>query len=173
MFNVSCRIQYGKNYGCVFGSVVDLKYISRFCLAKFKRKFMTNDVKEQIKEFSNLIEKYPAVQEFYVYRSFLYEKTKQYQKAIEDYKKIIPPQYLNFDIVGICEQHGLIKEAERFYTQAINKDKKNIYHYIRRIHFYMRIKEIDKAILDCKTVLEISPKKETIQTLKRILTEKI
>ena len=134
---------------------------------------MTNDIKEQIKEFSNLIQRYPYVQEFYVYRSFLYEKTKQYQKAIEDYKMIVPTFYLNFDIAGICEEHSLIKEAERFYTQAINEDKNNIHSYIRRIHFYMRIKEIDKAILDCKTVLEISPKKETIQTLKRILTEEI
>ena len=134
---------------------------------------MTNDIKEQIKEFSELINKYPFVQEFYIYRSFLYEKTKQYQKAIEDYKKILPPQYLNFDIAGICERNNLVKEAERFYTQAINKDKKNIHHYIRRIHFYIRIKEIDKAILDCKTVLELYPKKETIETLKRILTQEI
>ena len=134
---------------------------------------MTNDIKEQIKEFSNLIEKYPAVQEFYVYRSFLYEKTKQFQKAIEDYKKILPPQYLNFDIAGICEKNGLVKEAEKYYTQAINEDKKNIHRYISRIHFYMRIKEIDKAILDCKEVLKLSPKKETIQTLKRILTQEI
>ena len=134
---------------------------------------MTNDIKEQIKEFSNLIKRYPHVQEFYVYRAFLYEKTKQYQKAIEDYKKILPVQYLNFDIAGICEKNDLLKEAEIYYTKAINGDKNNIHNYIRRIYFYMRIKEIDKAILDCKTVLEISPKKETIQILKRILTEEI
>ena len=134
---------------------------------------MTNDIKEQIKEFSNLIKRYPHVQEFYVYRAFLYEKTKQYQKAIEDYKKILPVQYLNFDIAGICEKNDLFKEAEIYYTKAINEDKNNIHKYINRIHFYMRIKEIDKAILDCKTVLEISPKKETIQILKRILTEEI
>ncbi len=134
---------------------------------------MTNDIKEQIKEFSSLINKYPHVREFYIYRSYLYEKTKHYQKAIEDYKKILPPQYLNFDIAGICEQHGLIKEAERFYTQAINKDKNNIHQYIRRIYFYIRIKKIEKAVLDCKTVLELSPKDETVKTLKRILTENI
>jgi len=134
---------------------------------------MTNNVKEQIKEFSELINKYPYVKEFYIYRAFLYEKTKQYQKAMEDYKMILPPQYLNFDIAGICEKNGLVKEAEKYYTQAINEDKKNIYRYISRIHFYMRIKEIDKAILDCKKVLKLSPKKETIQTLKRILTQEI
>ena len=134
---------------------------------------MTKEIKEKIKEFSNLIEKYPYVKEFYIYRSYLYEKTKQYQKAIEDYKMIVPAYYLNFDIAGICEEHGLIKEAERFYTQAINEDKKNIHNYIRRIYFYIHIKEIEKAILDCKTVLEISPKEETIKTLKRILTENI
>ena len=134
---------------------------------------MTNNVKEQIKEFSELINKYPYVKEFYIYRAFLYEKTKQYQKAMEDYKTILPPQYLNFDIAGICEKNGLVKEAEKYYTQAINEDKKNIHRYISRIHFYMRIKEIDKAILDCKKVLKLSPKKETIQTLKRILTQEI
>lgn len=134
---------------------------------------MTNDIKEQIKEFSELINRYPAVQEFYVYRSYLYEKTKQYQKAIEDYKKILPPQYLNFDIAGICERNGLIKEAEKFYTQAINEDNKNIHKYFHRIYFYIRTKEIEKAIADCKTVLELSPKNETVKTLKRILTEEI
>ena len=134
---------------------------------------MIKEIKEKIKEFSELIQRYPHIQEFYIYRAFLYEKTKQYQKAMQDYKKILPPQYLNFDIAGICESNGLVKEAERFYTQAINEDKRNIHKYIRRIYFYMRIKEIDKAILDCKTVLEISPNKETIQTLKRILTERI
>ena len=134
---------------------------------------MTNDIKEQIKEFSNLIEKYPYVQEFYIYRAYLYEKTKQYQKAMQDYKEILPPQYLNFDIACICEKNHLLKEAERFYTQAINEDKNNINKYIRRIHFYLRIKETEKAIIDCKTVLELSPKEETVKTLKRILTEEI
>ena len=134
---------------------------------------MTKEIEERIKEFSELINKYPYVQEFYIYRAYLYEKTKQYQKALEDYKAIVPPQYLNFDIAGICEEHGLVKEAEKYYTQKIKEDKKNIHNYIRRIHFYMRIREIDKAILDCKTVLELSPKNETIQILKRILTEEI
>ena len=134
---------------------------------------MTNNIKEQIKEFSGLIKRYPYVKEFYVYRAYLYEKTKQYQKAIEDYKSIVPSHYLNFDIAGVCEQNGLIKEAERFYTQAIKEDKNNIHKYLRRIYFYIRIKKIEKAILDCKTVLEISPKKETIRILKRILTEEI
>ena len=134
---------------------------------------MTNNIKEQIKEFSELIKKYPHVKEFYIYRSYLYEKTKQYQKAIEDYKMIVPAYYLNFDIAVVCEQNGLIKEAERFYTQAINEDKKNIHKYIRRIYFYIRVKKIEKAILDCKTVLKISPKDEIVKTLKKILTERI
>ena len=72
----------------------------------------TNDIKEQIKEFSDFIKKYPHVQEFYIYRAYLYEKTKQYQKAIEDYKAILPVQYLNFDIAGACESNCLVKEAE-------------------------------------------------------------
>ena len=157
------------------GSLIVPNVISRFCLAEIKKrgKNMIKDIKEQIKEFSELIKRYPYVKEFYIYRAYLYEKTKQYQKALEDYKAIVPPQYLNFDIAGICEQNGLIKEAERFYTQAIKEDKKNIHKYLRRIYFYIRTKKIEKAILDCKTVLELSPTNETIQTLKRILTEKI
>lgn len=134
---------------------------------------MINDIKEKIKEFSELIQKYPYVQEFYIYRAYLYEKSKQYPKAIEDYKAILPAQYICFDMAGICERNGLVKEAEKYYTQAINKDKKNIQQYIRRIYFYIRIKKIEKAILDCKTVLELSPSNETIKTLKRILTENI
>ena len=36
---------------------------------------MTKEMKERIKEFSDLITRYPYVKEFYVYRAFLYEKT--------------------------------------------------------------------------------------------------
>ena len=131
---------------------------------------MSKYIKEKIKEFTELIEKYPEIKELYVYRAFLYEKTKQYKKAIEDYKKTLPKDYICFNIADICERNGLVKEAEHFYTKAINEDKNNIYNYIFRIHFYMRTKEIEKALLDCNTVLKLSPKEETILTIKRILT---
>ena len=64
------------------------------------------------------------------------------------------------------------KEAEKFYTKAINKDKSNVNNYINRLYFYMRIREIEKAISDCKAILKLSPKKETVLNLKKILTEK-
>ena len=134
---------------------------------------MANDIKEKIKEFTELIKNHPDVKEFYVYRAFLYEKTKQYQKAIEDYKKTLPITYICFNMADICERNGLIKEAENFYTKAINKDKNNTYNYISRIYFYLRNKEIEKAVSDCKTVLKLSPKNETVLTLKRILTGKL
>ena len=133
---------------------------------------MTNYIKEKIKDFTELIKRHTEVQELYIYRAFLYEKTKQYKKAIEDYKKIIPPRYICFNMADICERNGLIKEAENFYTKAINEDKNNICNYISRIYFYIRNKEIEKAILDCKMILKLSPKDETILTLKRILTGK-
>ena len=134
---------------------------------------MTKEMKEKIKEFSELIKQYPYIKEFYIYRASLYEKSKQYQKAIEDYKTIIPEQYICFNMADICERNGLIKEAERYYTQEINKDKRNIRKYLRRIYFYIRTKEIEKAISDCKKVLELSSKNETVSILKKILTEKI
>ncbi len=87
---------------------------------------MTKDIKAKINEFTELIKQYPHVQELYVHRAILYEKSKQYQKAIEDYKMISPVYYINFDMAGICERNGLNKEAEEFYTKAINEDKKNI-----------------------------------------------
>ncbi len=134
---------------------------------------MKKNIKQQIKEFSELIKQYPYVREFYVHRAILYEQSKQYQKAIEDYKMISPVFYISFDIADMCEKNGLNKEAELFYTKAINEDRKNIYNYIRRICFYIRIRQIEKAVSDCQKVLEISPKKETVLTLKKILTEKI
>ena len=134
---------------------------------------MTKDIKAKINEFTKLIKQYPHVQELYVHRAILYEKSKQYQKAVEDYKMISPVYYINFDMAGICERNGLNKEAEEFYTKAINEDKKNIQNYISRIYFYMRIREIEKAIIDCQTVLKLSPKNETALTLKKILTGKL
>ena len=133
---------------------------------------MTNDNKEKIKEFTELIKNHPEVKELYIYRAFLYEKTKQYQKAMEDYKKTLPTRYVCINLADICERNGLIKEAEKFYIKEINKNKNNIPNYISRIYFYLRNKEIEKAILDCKTVLKLSPKDENILTLKRILTGK-
>jgi len=133
---------------------------------------MIKEIKEKIKEFSELIQRYPHIQEFYIYRAFLYEKSKQYQKAVEDYKAILPAQYICFDMASICERNGLNKEAEMYYTQAINKNEKDINNYICRIYFYLRIKEIEKALSDCKTVLELSPKNETALMLKKILNGK-
>lgn len=134
---------------------------------------MTNDVKEQIKEFTRLIEKYPAIHDFYFFRGTLYERIKEYQKAMEDYKKMLPTRYFCINMAKICEENGLIEEAEYFYTKEINEDKNNTFNYISRILFYIHNKEIEKAILDCKSVLEISPTNEMISTLKKILIGRI
>ena len=48
---------------------------------------MTKDIRAKINEFTKLIKQYPHVQELYVHRAILYEKSKQYQKAVEDYKR--------------------------------------------------------------------------------------
>ena len=126
-------------------------------------------IKERIKEYSEVIERNPNVRDLYLNRARLYEASKQYKKAVEDYKKLFPGYYICEDILTVCERNGLFKAAEQFYTKEINKDKKNINKYIDRLYFYMRNKEIEKALLDCKTILELSPKEETVSILKRIL----
>ncbi len=131
-----------------------------------------NNIKERIKEFSRLIKKYPNIKELYIERAKLYTELKEYKKAVEDYKKAYTEYYLCKDIIKVCEELGLTKEAEEYYTKEINKDKKNISKYTQRIYFYIRINEIEKAIKDCATVLKLSPKDETILTLKKILTKK-
>ena len=132
-----------------------------------------NNIKERIKEFSKLIKKYPSIKELYVERAKLYTEIGEYKKAVEDYKKSYAEYYLCKDIIKVCEELGLTKDAEKFYTKEIDKDKKNINNYIKRIYFYIRENETEKALKDCKTVLELSPKDETIKTLQRILTKKI
>ncbi len=131
------------------------------------------NIKERIKEFSELIKKYPNIKELYIERAKLYTEIGEYKKAVEDYKKSYDEYYLCKDIIKVCEELGLTKEAEEFYTKEINKDKKNISKYTQRIYFYMKENEIEKALKDCKTVFELSPKDETILTLKRILTKKL
>ncbi len=133
---------------------------------------MVNDDKEQIQKFSEMINKYPNIKEFYINRARLYEDNKEYEKALEDYKKILPNYYICSDIATICERNGLTKEAETFYTEDINIDKNNIQKLIRRAYFYARIGEVEKALADCATVLELSPDNTTILTLKKILTWK-
>ena len=131
------------------------------------------NIKERIKEFSELIKKYPSIKELYIERAKLYTELKEYKKAVEDYKKAYTEYYLCKNIIKVCEELGLTKEAEEYYTKEINKDKKDVSNYIKRIYFYMRENEIEKALKDCTTVLKLSPKDETIKTLQRILTKKI
>lgn len=129
------------------------------------------NIKEQIKEFSNLINKYPHIEELYLGRAILYTKSKQYNKAVEDYQKI-HTNYFDKDILSICERNGLIKEIENFYTKKINKTKNDIRNYLSRANFYARIGENKKAICDCKSALEISPCNEIVLMLIKILTKK-
>ena len=132
-----------------------------------------NNLKERIKEFSELIKKYPSIKVLYIERAKLYTEIGEYKKAVEDYKKAYTEYYLCKDIIKVCEELGLTKEAEEFYTKEIQKDKKDISNYIKRIYFYLRENKIEKAIKDCTTVLKLSPEDETILTLKKILTKKL
>ena len=137
---------------------------------KEKIKIVPLNAEERIKEFSELIKKYPRVKEFYIERAKLYEAKGQYKKAVEDFKKSLPDFYCFNNIKDLCEEKSLIKEAENFYTKAIKENKNDVYKYIDRLHFYMRNREIEKAILECKTILKLSPKDETILILYEILT---
>jgi len=129
------------------------------------------NIKELIKDFSKLIDKYPNIEELYLGRAILYTKSKQYKKAVKDYEKL-HANYFCQDILSICERNGLIKEAEKFYAEKINKTKNDIKNYLSRANFYARIGENKKAICDCKSALEISPCNEIVLMLIKILTEK-
>lgn len=133
---------------------------------------MTNNIKERIKQFSEIIKRNPDEKALYIERAKLYAENKEYKKAFEDFKKTLPGYYICKDIMTVCRELRLNDEIERFYTKAINKDKNNVSNYINRIYFYIRIGKIEEAISDCKVVLNISPKEETILTLYKILTKK-
>ncbi len=131
---------------------------------------MLKNIKKEIKEFNKIIKKYPNIKEFYLGRAILYTKIKQYKKAVQDYEKAYK-NYFCQDIISICERNGLTKEAEEFYTKAINTEK-SAKNYINRSYFYARICEKEKALNDLKTSLKLSPKEETILSLANILTKK-
>ena len=50
---------------------------------------MINNIKERIKEYSEMIEKYPDIKEFHIERAKLYCEIKEYEKAVEDFKKTL------------------------------------------------------------------------------------
>ncbi len=129
---------------------------------------MLKNIKKEIKEFNKIIKKYPNIKEFYLGRAILYTKIKQYKKAVQDYEKAYK-NYFCYDLINICERNGLTKEAEEFYTKAINKDN-SAKNYLNRTYFYMRIGEKEKALNDLKTSLKLSPKNETISTISQILS---
>ena len=134
--------------------------------------FIMEDIKQQIKEYSELIKKYPDVKELRIERAKLYDADGQYKKAVEDFKKTLTGYYCFENIIKVCEEAGLTEEAERLYIKAIEADKENICNYLEKIYFHMRQKEFEKALADCKKVLKLFPKNETISTLKRVLTGK-
>ena len=133
---------------------------------------MKENIEEKIKEFDEIIKKYPTVKEFYLGRAKLYEELKEYKKAIEDYKRACI-QYIWYDVVSICKRNRLYKEIEDFYTNAINSDKNNVKNYFCRAYFYMNIEEYKKALSDCKKGLRLSPKNESLLELEEILFEKL
>ena len=133
---------------------------------------MIKNIKEQIKEFDELIKKYPSIKDFYLGRAELYGKIKQYKKACEYYKKARNHYILN-DIASICERYNLIEEAEMIYTKAINIDKNNPENYIKRASFYALTSKNKKAISDCKTVLKLQPKNKIIVEMAKMLIKKL
>ena len=133
---------------------------------------MIKDIKEKIKEFDDMIKKYPSVKDFYLGRAELYGKVKNYKKAFEDYKKA-RDHYIYNDIASICEKYNLVEEAERIYIKAINKDKNNPENYIKRASFYALTNKNKKALADCKTVLKLHPKNKIIIEIAKMLIEKL
>ena len=130
------------------------------------------NIDEKIKDFTELIKQRPDINELYIERAKLYYAKGQYKKVAEDFIKSLSVYYGLIDIKEVCERNSLIKEAEYFYTKEINKNKNNISAYMDRLHFYIRNGQTEKAILDCKAILKLSPKNETILALRKILTSR-
>ena len=133
---------------------------------------MIKDIKEQIKEFDEMIKKYPTVKEFYLGRATLYEKINDYKKALEDYKRACI-RYIWYDIVSICKRNKLYKEVEEFYTNAINNDRNSVENYYCRAYFYMNTYQYKKALSDCKAALKLEPENEHMLELRETLLEKL
>ncbi len=150
--------------------------ISRFSIQIYGGKNMPEnikqEIKEQIKEFSELIKKYPDIEELYIGRALLYAKIKQYKKAVEDFERGCM-KYMCYDIMIVCKRHALFKEAEELYTRKVNKDKNDIMNYITRARFYESICEYQKALTDCESALKIFPRDKFVLEMKQRLIKKI
>ncbi len=133
---------------------------------------MTKNIKKEIKEFTELINKYPLKEDLYIGRAFLYMEIKQYKKAAEDFKKA-HTNYTAYDIYSVCEREDLIAEAEKLYTKAINDDKSNFLNYTKRAGFYTRIGRTEKALADCETALKLNPNDKIIPIIIETLIKKI
>ncbi len=130
------------------------------------------NIKEEIKEFTELINKYPLKEDLYIGRAFLYMEIKQYKKAAEDFKKA-HTNYIGYDIYSVCEREDLIAEAEKLYTKTINDDKSNFLNYTKRAGFYTRIDRLEMALADCETALKLAPGNEIALIVKETLIKKI
>ncbi|MBO4707360.1 MAG: hypothetical protein J5594_02220 [Elusimicrobiaceae bacterium] len=129
------------------------------------------EIKEEIKEFNKLINKYPHIAELYIGRAVLYAKIGEYEKAVKDYETAHEDHI--YDIIAVCMRHNLSGEIERLYTQKVNKDKNNVVNYISRARFYRTMGENKKALADCESILEISPNNKLILEMKKAIIKEL
>lgn len=120
--------------------------------------------KLSIKDYSTLIslDNVEDLHRDYNDRGARYFSLKQYELAIQDFKKAteINPMYKypHYNLGLIALNQKKLKEAIKHFDQAILKDPKYVFAYNERGRAYLKLKSFDKAEENFNHALVINPK---------------
>ena len=128
----------------------------------FQKGLDATDPKDKIEFFTKSLEKEGADKEVFKERGDVYNKLRQFDKAIADYNKAIEidPKYINAYMFRGGVYHSLHQydKAIADCTKAIEIDPKHKDAYHIRGFLYRFIMQYDKAIADYTKAIEIDPK---------------
>ena len=114
--------------------------------------------KAQLKEAEIRIKREQTPQNFLI-RANQYMRLKMYDKAIEDYNRVIKRDCYN--VKAYTNRGYAYNEMKEYgkaindYTCAIRLDSDNVEAYINRGYAYNEMKAYDKAIIDCTRAIEL------------------
>lgn len=144
-----------------------LKYMKRSATTRSGTYQM--DEEGMIEDCTHALVKHPKLITLYFVRAEILAKNKQYQKALEDYQKILSLSPSPADALAshrnMGDMHNELKqpqEAVAAYSKAIQAKVDDASIYDKRAKAYLLIREFDKAIADYSVMLDVATKQKFV-----------
>lgn len=145
-----------------------------------EKAFMDNKPKEAIPLLETAIHKEPQSAELYLYLGIAHEQLKQWDAAVQAYKKALPLEEktgtLWYNIGNNYNRLGQIDQALDAYGKAIEAEKEMPGAYLNRANLLVKKENYEDAVADYRVYLSMKPnssQKQNIEKMVSLLSEKI